>query len=142
MTSGIAKNYDTLINFDHPDEQFINLKQQIFGDRIMSLDPKAGVAYKIRGGMQKGVELLFPNIKWTSVTQEFGTIKSVDVIKALRAENSWTHFGNATGNDLLKHWSKKQVLDAFRPKSKVWENKIIDRGMILFEQSLDYLLNS
>ncbi len=56
----------------------------------MSLDPTAGVAYKIRGGMQKGIGLLFPNTSWTSITQEFGTIKSVNVIKALRAENSWT----------------------------------------------------
>ena len=37
----------------------------------MSLDPTAGVAYKIRGGMQKGIGLLFPNTSWTSVPIDF-----------------------------------------------------------------------
>ena len=122
---------------DH--EKFINLKEQPFGNRIMSLDPTAGVAYKIRGGMQKGIGLLFPNTSWTSITQEFGTIKSVNVIKALRAENSWTHYGNLKNSSLLNHWSKKDVLNAFRPQDKSWEEKIENRGNILFQQSMDYL---
>ena len=107
----------------------------------MSLDPTAGVAYKIRGGMQKGIGLLFPNTSWTSITQEFGTIKSVNVIKALRAENSWTHYSNKEGLQLLKHWSKNKLLAAFRPEDEVWENKIINRGTILYNQSLTYLIN-
>ena len=119
--------------------KFIDLKKQPFGNRIMSLDPKAGVAYKIRGGMQKGIELLFPNINWTSITQEFGTIKSVNVIKSLRAENSWTHYGNITGNKFLNHWSKKNLLNAFRPQSLIWEQKVLNRGTILFKQSVEYL---
>ena len=79
--------------------------------------------------------LLFPNTNWASITQEFGTIKSVDVIKALRAENSWTHYGNLENNELLNHWSKKNLLDAFRPQDSKWEQKIVNRGMTLFKQS-------
>ena len=131
---------DSLLVDLAPDHnKFIDLQKQPFGNRIMSLDPKAGVAYKIRGGMQKGIELLFPHINWTSITQEFGTIKGVDVIKALRAENSWTHYGSLENNDFLTHWSKKNLLDAFRPQDSKWEQKIVNRGMTLFEQSMQYL---
>ena len=133
---------DSLLVDLAPDKpKFIKLQQQEFGDRIMSLDPKAGIAYRIRGGMQKGVELLFPDINWTSITQEFGTIPSINVMKALRAENSWTHYSNKEGLQLLKHWSKNKLLAAFRPEDEVWENKIINRGTILYNQSLTYLIN-
>jgi len=130
-----------LVDLSPDDTKYIELRNQKFGHRIASLDPKAGVAYKIRGGMQKGIELRFPNINWTSITQEFGTISSVEVIKSLRAENGWTHYNNVEGQDILNHWSKKAVLDAFRPQDKKWEKKIIHRGNKLFEQTLQYLLN-
>ena len=130
-----------LVDLSPEHKKFTKLRNQSFGQRIMSLDPKAGVAYKIRGGMQKGVELRFPNIDWTSITQEFGTIPSVEVIKSLRAENGWTHYNNLKGQEILNHWSKKAVLDAFRPQDKEWEKKIIYRGNKLFNQTLEYLLN-
>ena len=92
--------------------------------------------------MQKGIELLFPDINWTSITQEFGTLKGLSVISALRAENSWTHYGNYNNNNVLDHWSKKNLLDAFRPIDKKWEEKIIERGITFFNHSYDYLLNN
>ena len=128
-----------LVDLATNDERFIELKNQKFGNRIMSLDPKAGIAYQIRGGMQKGVELRFPNIEWVSITQEFGTLSSVNVIKSLRAENSWTHYSNKHGKDILKHWSKKAVLEAFRPSDTKWEEKLIRRGSKLFRQTFEYL---
>ena len=131
-----------LVDLDPSNQKYCDLKNQEFGNRILSLDPKAGIAYKIRGGMQKGIELLFPNIDWTSITQEFGTLKGLDVISALRAENSWTHYGKSNGNDLLEHWSKKQLLEAFRPSNQDWEKRIIERGKTFFNNSYNYLLNN
>ena len=69
--------------------------------------------------MQKGIELLFPEINWTSITQEFGTLKGYKVIQALRAENSWTHYGNYDSNTVLNHWSKCNLLEAFRPSTMI-----------------------
>lgn len=129
-----------LVDLSPDDKKYIELENQVFGNRIASLDPKAGVAYKIRGGMQKGTELRFPNINWTSITQEFGTISGVSVIQSLRSESSWTHYSNKEGLDLLNHWSKKDLLAAFRPFDHRWENKIVLRGDKLFKQTLEYLL--
>ena len=131
-----------LVDLCPSNQKYRHLQEQEFGNRILSLDPKAGIAYKIRGGMQKGIELLFPNINWTSITQEFGTLKGLDVISALRAENSWTHYGKHNKDNLLNHWSKKQLLKAFRPDDQAWENKIIERGITFFNHSYNYLLNN
>ena len=131
-----------LVDLNPSTEKYSDLKKQKFGDRILSLDPKAGIAYKIRGGMQKGIELLFPNISWTSITQEFGTLKGLDVISALRAENSWTHYGNYNNDNVLDHWSKKLLIEAFRPNNQDWENRIIERGKTFFNNSYNYLLNN
>tara|TARA_B000000475_G_scaffold258933_1_gene241424 strand:+ start:770 stop:1867 length:1098 start_codon:yes stop_codon:yes gene_type:complete len=130
-----------LVDLSPDDKKYIELENQAFGHRIASLDPKAGVAYKIRGGMQKGTELRFPNINWTSITQEFGTIPGVSVIQSLRSESSWNHYSNKEGLDLLNHWSKKDLLAAFRPFDNNWENKIISRGDTFFNQTLRFLLN-
>ena len=142
LHTGLGKSGEDYLLVDLPleDKKYKYLKKQNFGDRIMSLDPKAGVAYKIRGGMQKGVELLFQDINWTSITQEFGTIPSIDVIQALRIENCWTHYGNKKGSDILNHWSKCKLLEAFRPENKIWQDKIISRGSILFNQTFNYLI--
>ncbi len=131
-----------LVDLSPSNEKYCELKKQVFGNRILSLDPKAGIAYKIRGGMQKGIELLFPNINWTSITQEFGTLKGLDVISALRSENSWTQYGNYNNNNVLEHWSKKALLEAFRPSNQAWEKRIIERGKTFFNDSYNYLLNN
>tara|TARA_B100002052_G_C15881621_1_gene599552 strand:+ start:2411 stop:3511 length:1101 start_codon:yes stop_codon:yes gene_type:complete len=131
-----------LVDLSPKDKKFTHLTNQKFGNRIMSLDPKAGIAYKIRGGMQKGIELLFPEINWTSITQEFGTLKGYKVIQALRAENSWTHYGNYDNNTVLNHWSKCSLLEAFRPSNDYWENKIMTRGLKFYKQSFNYLLEN
>ena len=131
-----------LVDLDVQSKKYVHLRNQKFGNRIMSLDPKQGIAYKIRGGMQKGIELLFPNINWTSITQEFGTIKGYKVTKALRDENSWTHFGKYNNDSVLNHWSKNDLLEAFRPSNKIWEKKIVDRGITLFNESFQYLVSN
>ena len=144
LHTGLGKSgEDSLLVDLAPDhENFLKLQAQSFGDRIMSLDPKAGIAYRIRGGMQKGVEHFFSGINWTAITQEFGTVPSINVMKALRAENSWTHYSNREGIDLLNHWSKNNLLAAFRPDNDIWENKIIERGLTLDDQALNYHINS
>ena len=139
---GIPGEDSLLVDLAPSDQKYCELKKQEFGNRILSLDPKAGIAYKIRGGMQKGIELLFPDINWTSITQEFGTLKGLSVISALRAENSWTHYGKYNNNNVLEHWSKKELLEAFRPSDQAWENRIIKRGITFFNHSYKFLLNN
>ena len=137
---GVPGEDALLVDLAQDSLEYIDLKKQNFGNRVVSLDPAAGLAYKIRGGMQKGVELRFPNINWTSIAQEFGTISGLSVIKSSRSESSWTHYSKNPKLDLLNHWTKKDLLKAFRPFDTNWENKIVLRGDKLFKQTLEYLL--
>lgn len=121
--------------------KFIQLRE-CYGKRVFSLDPKAGVAYKIRGGFQAGIEARFPDIEWTSITQEFGTHGPFTVISALRHENMWTHWGGASGRDALNHWSRNRLRDAFRVNKPKWEYDLIKRGRALFATALADLARS
>ena len=127
-----------LVEFAEDDPKLQDLRAN-FGPRITSLDPKAGVAYAIRGGMQAGVEARFPNVEWTSITQEFGTVSPFKVIKALRAENRWNQWGGAEGRDTLHHWSKTNLLNTFNLRDIAWRNRLLERGNALFTDAMIHL---
>ena len=80
-----------LISGDDSEAELTRLKTH-YGDTVQPNDPDAGVAYRIRGGMMNGVSSKWQDIDWTLITQEFGTVKPLQVIKSLRAENRMTHW--------------------------------------------------
>jgi hypothetical protein len=140
LHTGLGKaGEDTLlVEFEESDPRLEELSSN-FGPRITSLDPKAGIAYAIRGGMQAGVEARFPKIEWTSITQEFGTVSPFNVIKALRAENRWSQWGGSEGRDTLHHWSRKNLLDAFNMRDIAWRNRLIERGNALYADGMKHI---
>ncbi len=44
-----------------------------------------------------------------------------------------------SGVDFINHWSKVDLLKAFRLFEKKWEDKITHRGIKLFNNTLDML---
>ncbi len=140
LHTGLGKaGEDTLlVEFVEGDPRLDGLSAS-FGPRIASLDPKAGIAYAIRGGMQAGIEARFPKIEWTSITQEFGTVSPFKVIKALRAENRWSQWGGAEGRENLHHWSRNDLLNAFNLRDMTWRNRLIERGNALFSDGMNHL---
>ena len=140
LHTGLGKaGEDTLlVEFAEDDPKLQHLRAN-FGPRITSLDPKAGVAYAIRGGMQAGIEARFPNVEWTSITQEFGTVSPFKVIKALRAENRWNQWGGSEGRETLHHWSKTDLLNTFNLRDIAWRNRLLERGNALFNDAMTHL---
>ena len=140
LHTGLGKaGEDTLlVEFVEEDPKLQQLRTK-FGPRITSLDPKAGVAYAIRGGMQAGIEARFPNVEWTSITQEFGTVSPFKVIKALRAENRWNQWGGSEGRETLHHWSKTDLLNTFNLRDIAWRNRLLERGNALFNDAMSHL---
>ena len=108
--------------------------RELFPGHVESLDPNDGVGYEIVGDLHQGLEDRYSNLKWTSITQEFGTFKPVDVLKASRAENRWTQWGKYFDeNDAKRHWSRKNMLRTFCPNDPEWMIKITSRGRKVFE---------
>ena len=108
--------------------------RELFPGHVESLDPNDGDGYEIVGDLHQGLEDRYSNLKWTSITQEFGTFKPVDVLKASRAENRWTQWGKYFDeNDAKRHWSRKNMLRTFCPNDPEWMIKITSRGRKVFE---------
>ena len=73
--------------------------------------------------------------------QEFGTFKPTEVLKASRAENRWTQWGQYVDQvDARRHWSRENMLRAFNPKDEIWQAKITSRGRAVFNKAREDLL--
>ena len=117
--------------------------KNIYQDHVAPLDPDKGIGYKIKGDLHSGITNYFSDIKWIYVTQEFGTFPPTTVFKNLRAENMWTQNSSLKGDeDLLKHWSRMKLMRTFNPDDPIWQSKIIDRGLKVFNDTRAYLLKS
>ena len=110
-----------------------------YGKRIQPLDPDKGVAYKIRGGIQAGIEARFPDKDWTSITQEFGTIKPIPLLKLARAENRLTQWSGKPPLRLLQSDERRNMLDAFNPRSLKWRKMILQRSRAIIEDAIAHL---
>ncbi len=134
--------HDTLLVSANTTEQQFKKLDEMFPKHVESLDPNAGVGYQIDGDLHQGLQDRFSHIKWTSITQEFGTFKPIKVIRASRCENRWTQWGTyQTEQEAKKHWSRLAMLLTFNPDDSTWQQKIISRGNIVFASALADLIS-
>ncbi len=107
-----------------------------YGETVQSNDPEQGVAYHIRGGMMDGVMSRWPRVKWTAITQEFGTVKPVKVIAALRAENRMTQWSDESVHRMFESPERRRLLRTFNPDCERWRGMIMGRGQELIDDAL------
>jgi len=69
------------------------------------------------------------------VTQEFGTLDPMSIVKALREEN----FYFQQNHQLKNHWSSDQLIAAFRINEPEWETTVLQRGKWLFQRVIGYV---
>jgi hypothetical protein len=127
-----------LVSDEEGDAALTSLKQR-YGERIQPLDPDAGVAYRIRGGMLSGISARWPEVDWTLITQEFGTVKPVQVIKSLRAENRMTQWSGLPPLKQFHSNERRQLVKVFSPSSDEWRGMILSRGEALIDDALSDL---
>ena len=98
------------------------------------------ISYETIGSFKDGIEkICFPNAKYYGVTQEFGTYSGLEVIKALREENYYTHYQVINKG----HFSRETLLKTFYPyEDENWKNYVLDRGNIIFNTSFDFLMKN
>ena len=76
-----------------------------------------------------------PNADVHFVAQEFGTYHVVRVLRALRAENRWHHYGDGG----IDHATKLTLRERFAPEDESWRKAVLDRGRIVIGQALGLL---
>ena len=131
------RGVDTLLvdGADERDPLFGTVKET-FGDRVTSMDPKRGPAYRVKGTYHTMYRKALPAAVACFVSQEFGTSSAVQVVKALRAENQWHQYGDGG----VGHPSKRNLRRAFSPEDGSWEQAVLDRGRVVIHQAVNGLV--
>jgi hypothetical protein len=117
-----------LVSYEPGSERFDQLRK-LLGERLASLSP-GSVAYRFRGGFLDALERDILGPDWTCICQEFGTLGPLRVLKALREENRWHHYGQP---EQIDHPAKHDLLRAFCPEETAWRRAVLKRGRELFE---------
>ena len=103
----------------------------VYGERLQQLNGDS-VAYPVQGAQHHMYYRLFPRASVYFATQEFGTYNPLRVVKTLREENRWHHYGAGT----VDHPAKKLLVQVFNPNDVRWKELILMRGGDVFRKGL------
>ena len=117
------------------EEEEFKAARRVFGARVTLADADRGAAYRIRGGYEKMLARAFPGAELHFVAQEFGTYRPIHIVRALRDENRWHHWGGGTPN----HPVKRALRDAFSPEDGAWRQAVLARGQSLLRDAMNAL---
>ena len=91
---------------------------------------------RMAGAIDSGIEALLAGIDVTAVTVEFGTLPTLDVLQALRADN-WLHRQRAHPD--LNDPIKQDMRRAFNPQDDDWRELVLLRGRQVIARALQGL---
>jgi hypothetical protein len=133
VRTGLGRFGDDRLLADSAAERFdVNQSMcQAYGERFQLLGSD-GIAYPVRGAQHDRYYRLFPKAKIYFATQEFGTYHSMRIVKVLREENRWHHYGAGT----VDHPTKTRLRKAFNPDGARWRRLILKRGVEVINQGL------
>jgi len=103
-------------------------------ERVKSTISGESVSTQLSGSIKLAFTRMLPDAEVTAAGLEFGTLPSMDVFKALRAENWLHHHGGKSSSAAEK--LKQQLLLAFYPDDDLWKRKVWEQGRLVVEQTL------
>jgi hypothetical protein len=129
-----------LISESPPDAPGFLRGRAWYGEAAKSTATGESVSAKLQGVMERGVaESLDPECELTIFAPEFGTHEPVRVFWAMRADN-WLHRRGEVDSEQGRA-VKTELLEVFRPDSRVWEERILERGAEVIRQARDGLVS-
>ena len=110
-------------------------------------DPDKSITYRIHGNVIRGYSSIVPpNIKKLIAVQEFGTYKQTGVVMRVRSENSVYQYykKNTRESSLQRKLLNRpcQLRDVFCIDEREWMDRVISRGVTLFNQFNHWLHGS
>ncbi len=94
-----------------------------------------GTSYRARGLMATHFASVFGDRRYLCLTAEFGTYPPTRVLRALRAEHQAHRFSHPGSADY--EWAKRQVMEAFCPKSRNWRESTVEQGLEIVRRALE-----
>lgn len=125
--------YDTLfVHAGDEGSEIYRVMKRTFGERVATLDPDRGPAYRVKGAYDTMYPRVLSDEKVYFLCQEFGTYNAVRALSALRDENRWHHYGDGT----VDHPAKEELKEKFSPDDESWRQTVLRRGREVIEQGL------
>ena len=125
--------FDTLfVHAGDEGSEIYEVMKRTFGERVATLDPDRGPGYRIKGAYDTMYPRVLAGAEVYFLCQEFGTYHVMQVVRALRAENRWHHYGDET----LEHPTKAELKEKFSPDDEFWRQTVLDRGREVIGQAL------
>jgi hypothetical protein len=130
---GRSRTYKLLLGPTTTPESYASLCHR-FGSLNLEYFSIEGMSYPIRGGLAAWSQALLPQCRYNLLTAEFGTYSSIQVLKALRAENRAYWWGEKSKR---YEWTTDQLVEMFAPKSQQWRQECFAQGLSICWQALD-----
>lgn len=92
-------------------------------------------AYRARGLMATHFASVFGDRRYLCLTAEFGTYSATPILRALRAEHQAHRFSRPGSADY--EWAKRQVMEAFCPRSRSWRESTVELGLAIVKRAVD-----
>lgn len=107
---------------------------QWWGPTVIAMGTADSVSARVSGDWLGAVPSWLESSEVTGIAVEWGTLDSITVLNALRADN-WLHrYGDPTGADAAA--IRAQMCEAFAPSEPAWSEQIYDRFALLMDQTL------
>jgi hypothetical protein len=117
------------------DSDCYRFSAQVWPGRVKSATSGESVSTPLNGLLDRGLEEALPvGCRFAFAYPEYGTYEPMRMIRAMRVDN-WLHRHGDPGDDTGRQ-IKAEVLEAFRPASRVWQRQVVATGAQLVEQAL------
>ena len=122
---------------DHPwgSEQAKVLGAAFGEDVVEPWEPEKGTSYAIRGGLGTWCKSRFPEVDYDVLAAEFGTHRSVSVLRALRDENRCWHW--ARRDEVASMRARKRLTDVFAPPDPRWRHECVEQAIGVVERAIE-----
>ena len=114
--------------------------RQWYGTETTSADDGSSTSTVISGDTHIGVQQSLPRAEGTGITLEYGTVPSVDMMNAIRADN-WLHvhgdLQSSQGREI-----KAEIRAAFYPEKDDWKGVVFDRAVDVLNRTINGLTGS
>lgn len=129
--------FGELISEDPADSLAYRRARAWWGDTVLSTKAGESVSADVTGSVDSVLSSLLPHAEITMCTLEYGTYSSVEVFRALRADN-WLHVhGDPRGQGAAA--IKGEIRRAFYPDCGDWKEMVWARAAAVFGQALEGL---
>lgn len=135
---GQYAQYQFLLDAPPSAPAFRAFSQWFGAARVRSDHPQSAAHYAAHGTLTQFAMATFPTARVLAATLEFGTEGPAAILKALRAENRWHHYGPRDHPAAIA--SKARLREALFPSNPAWRAAVIAHGREIFSrlrQALD-----